>query len=37
MMTRQGDQIWLNWVNTWIKLKQQSGFFDSLFQKWIAG
>ena len=37
MMTRQGDQVWLNWVNTWIKLKQQSGFFDSLFQKWIAG
>ncbi len=37
MMTIQGDQVWLNWVNTWIKLKQQTGFFDSLFQKWIAG
>jgi cyclohexadienyl dehydratase len=37
MMTRQGDQVWLNWVNTWVKLRQQSGFFDSLFQKWIAG
>jgi cyclohexadienyl dehydratase len=37
MMTLQGDQVWLNWVNTWIKLKQQTGFFDSLFQKWIAG
>jgi cyclohexadienyl dehydratase len=37
MMTVQGDQVWLNWLNTWIKLKQQSGFFDSLFQKWIAG
>jgi cyclohexadienyl dehydratase len=37
MMTLQGDQVWLNWVNTWIKLKQQTGFFDSLFNKWIAG
>jgi cyclohexadienyl dehydratase len=37
MMTLQGDQVWLNWLNTWIKLKQQTGFFDSLFQKWIAG
>lgn len=37
MMTLQGDQVWLNWVNTWIKLKQQTGFFDSLFDKWIAG
>ncbi|HNB27667.1 MAG TPA: ABC transporter substrate-binding protein [Alphaproteobacteria bacterium] len=37
MMTVQGDQVWLNWVNTWIKLKQQTGFFDSLFDKWIAG
>lgn len=37
MMTLQGDQVWLNWINTWIKLKQQTGFFDSLFDKWIAG
>lgn len=37
MMTLQGDQVWLNWINTWIKLKQQTGFFDSLFNKWIAG
>jgi len=37
MMTIQGDQVWLNWVNTWIDLKKQTGFFDSLFQKWIAG
>jgi cyclohexadienyl dehydratase len=37
MMTLQGDQVWLNWLNTWIGLKQQTGFFDSLFQKWIAG
>ena len=37
MMTVQGDQVWLNWINTWIKLRQQSGYFDSLFQKWIAG
>jgi len=37
MMTIQGDQVWLNWVNTWIDLKKQTGFFDSLFRKWIAG
>ena len=37
MMTLQGDQVWLNWVNTWVDLKKQSGFFDSLFQKWMAG
>ena len=37
MMTLQGDQVWLNWINPWIKLKQQTGFFDSLFNKWIAG
>ncbi len=37
MMTLQGDQVWLNWINTWVELKKQSGFFDSLFQKWIAG
>jgi cyclohexadienyl dehydratase len=37
MMTLQGDQVWLNWLNTWIELKKQTGFFDSLFQKWIAG
>ena len=37
MMTLQGDQVWLNWINTWVDLKKQSGFFDSLFQKWMAG
>ncbi len=36
MMTIQGDQVWLNWLNTWVALRQQTGFFDSLFQKWIA-
>jgi len=37
MMTLQGDQVWLNWINTWVDLKKQTGFFDSLFQKWMAG
>lgn len=36
MMTLQGDQVWLNWLNTWVELKKQTGFFDTLFQKWIA-
>jgi cyclohexadienyl dehydratase len=33
---QQGDQIWLNFVNTWVKLNAQDGFFEELEQKWIA-
>ena len=33
---RQGDQTWLNFVNTWVKLNAQDGFFEELEQKWIA-
>ncbi|MGQ4807435.1 Cyclohexadienyl dehydratase [Candidatus Entotheonellaceae bacterium PAL068K] len=33
---RQGDQTWLNFVNTWVKLNAQDGFFEQLEQKWIA-
>ncbi|MBT5680216.1 MAG: amino acid ABC transporter substrate-binding protein, partial [Marinovum sp.] len=25
---------WINYVNTWIKLKQERGFFDDLDAKW---
>jgi cyclohexadienyl dehydratase len=32
----QGDQVWLNFVNTWVKLNAQDGFFEELEQKWIA-
>ncbi|MDY0874358.1 transporter substrate-binding domain-containing protein [Dongia rigui] len=37
MMTVRGDYIWQNWLDTWIGMKAQSGFFDALFAKWIAG
>jgi cyclohexadienyl dehydratase len=30
----QGDQVWINYVNTWIRLKQERGFFDELGEKW---
>ncbi len=30
----QADQIWINYVNTWIRLKQERGFFEALGAKW---
>ena len=34
MLLPQGDQVWINYVNTWIALKTERGFFDELGQKW---
>ena len=34
MLLPQADQVWINYVNTWIKLKQERGFFDELDTKW---
>lgn len=34
MLMPQTDQAWINYVNTWIKLKQERGFFDGLGKKW---
>ncbi|MEM7057775.1 MAG: transporter substrate-binding domain-containing protein [Pseudomonadota bacterium] len=34
MLMPQGDQVWINYVNTWIQLKQERGFFDQLGRKW---
>lgn len=34
MLLPQGDQVWINYVNTWIKLKEERGFFDDLGRKW---
>ena len=28
------DRVWINYMNTWIKLKQERGFFDELGKKW---
>ncbi|MBL8709041.1 MAG: transporter substrate-binding domain-containing protein [Rhodospirillaceae bacterium] len=36
MMTVRDDTAWLNWLNTWVEMKLQTGFFDALFDKWIA-
>ena len=34
MLLPQDDQVWINYVNTWIALKRESGFFDTLGRKW---
>ncbi|CRK75739.1 MULTISPECIES: transporter substrate-binding domain-containing protein [Nereida] len=34
MLLPQADQVWINYVNTWITLKQEQGFFDTLGKKW---
>jgi cyclohexadienyl dehydratase len=34
MLLPQTDQVWINYVNTWIGLKKEEGFFDALAQKW---
>jgi cyclohexadienyl dehydratase len=34
MLLPQRDQVWINYVNTWISLKRERGFFDALSKKW---
>lgn len=34
MLLPQADQVWINYVNTWITLKQEQGFFENLGKKW---
>ena len=34
MLLPQTDQVWINYVNTWIALKRERGFFDDLGRKW---
>lgn len=34
MLMPQADQVWINYVNTWIALKQERGFFAELGKKW---
>ncbi|MTI16232.1 transporter substrate-binding domain-containing protein [Rhodobacteraceae bacterium RKSG542] len=34
MLLPQDDQVWINYVNTWIDLKKQRGFFDEVAEKW---
>ena len=38
MLAAQDDQVWLNYLNHWIKLKKARRFFDKLAEKWkLAG
>ncbi|MCP5085107.1 MAG: transporter substrate-binding domain-containing protein [Alphaproteobacteria bacterium] len=34
MLLPQADQVWINYVNTWIALKRERRFFDTLGKKW---
>jgi cyclohexadienyl dehydratase len=34
MLLPQADQVWINYVNTWIALKTERGFFAELGRKW---
>ena len=34
MLLPQTDQVWINYVNSWIKLKKTQGFFEEVALKW---
>ena len=34
MLLPQGDQVWINFVNHWIKIKTAKGFFKKTAKKW---
>lgn len=34
MLLPQDDQVWINYVNNWIKVKQAKGFFEATKAKW---
>ncbi len=34
MLLPQADQVWINYINTWIALKTERGFFAALGRKW---
>ena len=34
MLLPQADQVWINYVNHWIKIKTAKGFFKSTAEKW---
>lgn len=34
-LVAQGDQVWLNYLNHWIRIKENEGFFDAVAEKWI--
>jgi cyclohexadienyl dehydratase len=34
MLLPQDDQVWINYVNNWVKVKKAKGFFDATAAKW---
>lgn len=34
MLLPQADQVWINYVNSWIELKKTQGFFEEVALKW---
>ena len=34
MLLPQSDQVWINYVNNWVKVKEAKGFFDATKTKW---
>jgi cyclohexadienyl dehydratase len=34
MLLPQNDQVWINFVNHWIKIKTAKGFFKKTAKKW---
>ncbi len=35
LIVAQGDQVWLNYLNHWITIKTNRGFFEKLQEKWM--
>ncbi len=34
MLLPRDDQVWINYINSWIELKKAQGFFDRIAEKW---
>ncbi|KZL20208.1 Cyclohexadienyl dehydratase precursor [Pseudovibrio axinellae] len=34
MLMPQNDQVWINYVNNWVKIKKMNGFLDTTAKKW---
>ena len=34
MLLPQADQVWINYVNNWVKVKKAKGFFEKTKAKW---
>ena len=37
MLVPQSDQVWINYLNTWIQLQKERGLFRELAEKWQLG